>query len=111
MSTHKVIGYFAYKSKLEIFCDGDACIISGSENKMSEYLSKTKEANISDFTIKKTRFFEIMNGLNYGAAYSFDEEAYNRFYPIAKNEGLTINSVDFSKKKSDNIEFVRFQKE
>jgi len=31
MPGHKVIGYFAYFSKQAVFCDGDACIIAGSE--------------------------------------------------------------------------------
>lgn len=76
--------------KLEVFCDEDACIIAGSEKKIREYISKMKEDNISNYTIKKTRFYEIMNGIKYGAAYCFDEEAHNRFYPIAHNEGLEI---------------------
>ena len=110
MVDHKVIGYFAHKSKLEVFCDGDACIIAGSEKKIIEYLSKMKENNLSNFTIKKTRFYEIMNGIMYGAAYCFDEEAYNRFYPLAEKKGLNFGPEEFSKKKSKYLEFIRIQK-
>lgn len=35
----KVIGYFAYKSKTEVICDGDACVISGSEQEMENYIN------------------------------------------------------------------------
>lgn len=110
MSSHKVIGYFAYKTKEEIFCDEDACIIAGSEKKMYEYLTKTKDENVSKFKIKKTRLSEIMNGMEYGGAYSFDEEAYNRFYPLAQEKGIKIGPQNFKINNSDEIEFVRVQK-
>ena len=29
--THKIVGYFAHSKKGYAFCDGDACIISGTE--------------------------------------------------------------------------------
>ena len=64
MFDHKVIGYFAYMSKYEIFCDGDACIIAGSEQKIKRYISKMSRKDISKHTIKKTKFGEIMAGIN-----------------------------------------------
>ena len=74
----KVIGCFSYKSKTEVTCDGDACIISGSEKSMRDYLlSMSKEAHDKSI-IKKTRFGEIIRGLKRGGAYAFDEESYNR---------------------------------
>lgn len=110
MSYHKVVGYFAYISKYEVFCDGDACVIAGSEQKMKGYLSKMSRKDVSKHTIKKTKFGEIMSGINYGAPYCFDEEAYNRFYPLAQKEGLDIGPENFSKKTSTGMHFVKIQK-
>ena len=92
----KVIGYFAYSSPMNVVCDGDACFIAGSDVDLKTYISEggiSKEAN---YTIKKTRFGEIMRGLRLGGAYAFDETAYNRFYPLAKREGLELGPEDFS---------------
>ncbi|MFQ5630217.1 MAG: hypothetical protein ACE5I1_15720 [bacterium] len=98
MSTHTVIGYFAYKSKSEIVCDGDSCVIAGSEKKIRDYISTIEGAKATTHTIKKTRFGEILTGMKAGAPYSFDEEAFNRFYPLAQKEGLEIGPQDFSRK-------------
>jgi len=35
----KVIGYFAFNSPLEVVCEGDAGVISGSEQDMRNYLN------------------------------------------------------------------------
>lgn len=34
----KIIGYFPYATPTEVFCDGDACIIAGSEIDLKRYL-------------------------------------------------------------------------
>ncbi|MBI5417114.1 hypothetical protein HZA55_04095 [Candidatus Poribacteria bacterium] len=90
MSWLKIIGYFAYFSKQSVLCDGDACVIAGSEQKMINYLLMNKQ-EIAKYTIKKTRFEEIMAGINQGAAYCFDEESYNIFYPLARKHGLNMD--------------------
>jgi hypothetical protein len=36
----KVIGYFAYASPIDILCDGDACIIAGSDVDLKNNISK-----------------------------------------------------------------------
>ncbi len=109
MLDSKVIGYFAYFSKQLVFCDGDACIIAGSEEKMREYISKMNSQEVTKYTIKKTRFGEIMAGVNLGAAYCFDEEAYNRFYPFAQKQGLDIGPEHFLKKTPTGMYFARVQ--
>jgi len=110
MAHHKIIGHFAYLSKVEVFCEGDACLIAGSESKMEEYLSKMCEDSLSVHTIKKTRFSEILAGINAGAAYCFDEESYNRFYPLAKQEGLDLGPEDFTDETPNGLHFVRVSK-
>ncbi len=80
----RVIGYFAYTPPMYVVCDGDACIIAGSEAGMKRYIEAMVSGSLKGTRIKKTRFGEILKGLELGAAYAFDEEAYNRFHPLAK---------------------------
>jgi hypothetical protein len=100
----KVVGFFAYASPAEVVCTGEACVISGSERAMRDYL---KEASPRGklHTIKKTRFGEILKGLQMGAAYAFDEDSYNKFYPLAREEGLDVAKADFGAKQQEGFRF------
>jgi hypothetical protein len=51
---------------------------------MQTYLAEIQPEEPSTSKIKKTRFGEIVSGLRLGAVYAFDEEAYQRFYPLAQ---------------------------
>src|SRR5690349_5244994 len=82
----KVIGYFSH-SRGDVFCDGDACIIAGSEESMKTYLQAMHKGNERD-VIRKTRFGEILEGLRRGGAYAFDKESYKRFLTLAKLNGM-----------------------
>ena len=93
----KVIGHFAYSSPQAIVCSGKACVISGSETAMRQYLLEMGAGG--KHTIRKTRFGEIMRGLNLGAAYAFDEESYGRFQPLGKAAGLALATANFSRHK------------
>ena len=101
----KVIGFFAYSGSGEVICDGDACIIAGSEAKMRDYISRMNPGG--RLTIKKTRFGEIKKGLSLGAAYCSDEESYNRFYPLAGKAGIKAGPRDFSGETPTGLHFVR----
>jgi len=92
----KVIGCFAFTSPTEVVCDGDACVIAGSEADLRAYVLELGPAGEINHTLKKTRFGEIMRGMSLGASYAFDEVAYNRFYPLARREGLDLGPEDFS---------------
>lgn len=83
----KVMGYFAYTQERQVFCDGDACIIAGSSEAMKSYLQRTAEG-ADDYTVKKTRLGEVMEGLKLGGAYAFDQESYTRFYELGRINGL-----------------------
>ncbi len=112
MSIHdsKVIGYFAYASRNEVVCtDGAACVITGSQKSMATYIKEIDPNNLKNHTIRKTRFGEIMQGILFGAAYAFDEEAYNRFYPLARDEGLDVQSADFESQKLKGMRFFTVQ--
>ena len=93
----KVIGFFAYSSPQAIVCSGKACIISGSETAIRQYLSEMGAGG--RHTVRKTRFGEIMRGLNLGAAYAFDEESYGRFLPLGKAAGLALAAANFRRHK------------
>jgi hypothetical protein len=93
----KVIGCFAYSSPQAVVCSGKACVISGSEEAMREYLSRMGAGG--PHTVRKTRFGEIMRGLSLGAAYAFDEESYGRFLPLGRAAGLALGDADFSRHK------------
>ena len=86
----KVVGYFAYARDRNVVCEGDSCVIAGSQQAMERYVAELTGAPLRGLTIKKTRFREIMLGLQHGAPYSFDEEAYQRFLPLAQHEGLDL---------------------
>ncbi len=50
-----------------------------------------------------------MTGLRLGAAYCFDEEAYNRFFPLAQMEGLSLGPEDFSDPGPHGVHLLRVQ--
>ena len=93
----RVIGYFAYVSQTLLLCtDVDACIVSGSREAMEGYLSEKAPQGAAKGTIRKTRFGDILRGLNLGAAYAFDRESYGRFRPLALEVGVPVEDVDFA---------------
>ena len=109
---HKIIGYFAYSPTGNVFCDGDACIVAGTEELIHSYqinmILNYKEQDI----VKKTKFGEIMEGLGHGAAYAFDKEAYVRFFPLARQCGLEeLPAPDnfFLQKLTAGMHFIRIQ--
>ena len=109
---HKMVGYFAHSKKGYAFCDGDACIISGTEALMHSYimamLCNDKDKNI----IKKTTFGEIIGGLERGGAYAFDKEAYLKFFSLAKRYGLNDlpePNFFFLERSPTGLHFIRIQ--
>jgi hypothetical protein len=103
-----VVGWFAFAGQ-NALCDRDACVIAGSHEAMRRIVTRMTTPRSPSFTIKKTRFGEIMRGLRLGAAYCFDEEAYNRFFPLAQMEGLSLGPEDFSDPGPGGLHLVRVQ--
>ena len=87
-SGDKVVGYFSYTPSGTVLCDGDACIIAGSESLLQGYLQKLSTTVGERDLIKKTRFSEIVTGLKRGGAYAFDREAYAKFFELGKKNGM-----------------------
>lgn len=108
----KIIGYFAFSSPTEVVCTGnhgDACVISGSVRAMKAFLKEIDPHDKKRHIVKKTRFGEILRGLNLGAAYGFDEESYKKFYPLARKEGLPVERADFDGMKDNDFRFFTVQ--
>ncbi len=76
---------------------------------MKGYLETTTAGSRERTRIKKTRFGEILNGLELGAAYAFDKESYSRFQPLAKKAGVPVSPQDFSGTSPTGMHFVRVQ--
>ena len=86
---HKIIGYFSCSPKGQVFCDGDACVIASTQELMSSYLRSMLSNNTGrQDLVKKTKFGEIIRGLEQGAAYAFDKDAYARFFVLAEKYGI-----------------------
>ena len=92
----KVIGYFAFSSPTSVICEGDACVVAGSEQRMKDYMASATLESPTTNTIKKTRFGEIIKGMKMGGPYAFDDKSYKRFYPLAIKIGLDLKDEDFS---------------
>ena len=108
----KIIGYFSYSKTGSVFCDGDACIIAGTEDSMHLYIKQMISSPKEPDIVKKTKFGEIIMGLKHGGAYAFDKEAYIRFFSIAEKHGLSglpkPNSF-FLESSPTGLHFIRIQ--
>ena len=91
----RVIGYVAFFSATDLLCtDTEACVVSGSSEAMDQYLAELGRRT-ADVSVRKTRFVDILNGLQLGGAYAFDSGSYGRFYPLAREAGLDVRPADF----------------
>ena len=93
----KVLGFIAQRmGTVNLLCEEDSAIVAGSEKKMRGYIESVEnKLGHSAYEIKKARYGHVLKCLKLGAAYSFDEESYSRFYPLAKDEGKKL--VEFGK--------------
>lgn len=94
-SSRILIGYIA-ALQLDVLCDGDACIVIGSKFKFRSHLAGNPQTRDKEYALKKAWFDDILTGIQYGAAYAFDQEAYRLFYPLAQRAGLALKREDFS---------------
>jgi hypothetical protein len=94
-SSRILIGYIA-ALQLDVLCDGDACIVIGSKFKFKSHLASNDQTRDKDYALKKAWFDDILTGIQFGAAYAFDQEAYRLFLPLAQRAGLDLKQEDFS---------------
>jgi hypothetical protein len=65
-------------------------VIAGSHKALTRYISKLIGDNPVNYSIKKTRYSEILQGMRMGGVYAFDNKAYNKFLPLAKADGMPL---------------------
>jgi len=95
-----------------MICDGDACIVAGSPEKMRQIVKRIDGGQGgSQYTIQATGFQHLFQCMNlFGAAYCFDEEAYGRFLEPARRHGMPLTEEDFSDPGPLGMHFVRVQR-
>jgi len=77
---------------------------------MTRYIVKLAGDTLSNFQVKKTRYSEIMKGIQMGGIYSFDQKAFNKFLPLLKAEGKNIAEIKFAddpKPHEDAVRLIR----
>ena len=109
----KVVGYFAVQiGTPNIVCDGDACVIAGSQQALRRYIDRMVGRNLTDYQIRKTRYGEIFQGMRMGGVYTFDSSAYKKFLPLAKADGIPLTEFEFeddSQPHEDAVRLMRVQ--
>jgi len=90
-----VIGFFA-SDAAHLLLDQDACIVTATlaplEKLLREQTHLDSLGQPLDMRIRKIRFGAIMQGLDGGGAYAFDQDAYAVFYPLANQYGYALEA-------------------
>lgn len=100
-----LVGYTA-RQGMNVACDGDACIVAGSHPAMVSILEHHRR-DPGQYLIEKATAPHILQAMELGGAYAFDEEAYGRFLGPAKAAGLPLGEEDFSDPGPTGIHLVR----
>ena len=85
-----MLGFIAHAGTAEVFRYEDACVVAGSRDLLRSYLAANPGLAHASLAISKIRFADVRAGLDTGAAYAFDREAYERFAPLACDAGIDV---------------------
>ncbi len=102
----RVVGFFAHDGPDEVFRFEDACVVAGSRERLRTCLAIHPKLRNASLTLAKIRFADVHAGLDTGAAYAFDEEAFERFAPLARDAGIDVAQT-FPGRDFDAFNFVR----
>ena len=102
----RVLGFFAYAGPEEVFRFDEACVIAGSRERLQACLATHPKLRGASLTLAKIRFADVHAGLDAGAAYALDEEAFDRFAPLARDAGIDIAET-FPDGEPDTFSFVK----
>lgn len=102
----RVLGFFAYASADEVFRFEDACVVTGSRERLRACLATHPKLRHASLALAKIRFGEVHAGLDAGAAYAFDEEAFERFAPLARDADIEVAET-FPAADSSSFSFVK----
>ena len=86
----RVVGFFAHAGPDEVFRFEEACVVAGSLDRLRACLATHPKLRDASLTLAKIRFADVHAGLDAGAAYAFDEEAFERFAPLARAAGIDV---------------------
>jgi len=100
-----IVGWFASEG-LGALCDGDACVIAGSRSVLDKMIARTETR---PWRIRTTTYNEILWGLRQGAAYAFDQKAYEVVLPLAQQDGLPLEEQDLSDPGPTGVHLLRVQ--
>ena len=101
-----MLGFFAHAGPDEVFQFDDACLIAGSRERLRACLATHPRLRNASLALAKIRFADVHAGLESGAAYAFDEEAFERFAPLARDAGIDVAET-FPDRQADTISFVK----
>jgi hypothetical protein len=107
----RVIGFFAFLPPRDVFRHGDACVVAGSEEAMRRYLEFMPAETVGKIQITKSRFGDVKEGMEGGASYAFDQEAYDRFYPLAQKAGIDVQPDEFRTSDDNELHLVKVKLE
>jgi len=102
----RVLGFFAYAGPDEVFRFDEACVIAGSRERLQACLATHPKLRDASLTLAKIRFADVHTGLDEGAAYALDEEAFERFAPLARDAGIDVAET-FPDAEPDTLRFVK----
>ena len=91
----KILGFIAVvPGSINVLCDGDSCVVTGSEKKMKQYIAESAPEPGVGYRITKARYGHVLQAMKMGGTYSFDQESFSRFCPLAREDGIDV--VDFT---------------
>ena len=102
----RVLGFFAHAGPGEVFRFEEACVVAGSRERLRACLATHPKLRDASLTLAKIRFADVRTGLDAGAAYAFDEEAFERFAPFARDAGIDVAEA-FPAGEPDTFSFVK----
>ena len=89
-SGSRVLGVYAHAAPDEVLRFEEACLIAGSRERLRAYLQSRPQLRNVALVISKIRFADVHAGLDAGASYAFDKEAFERFAPLARDAGIDV---------------------
>ena len=104
----RVVGFFAHDGSDEVFRFEEACVVAGSRERLRTCLAIHPKLRNASLTFAKIRFSDVHAGLDNGAAYAFDEEAFERFAPLARDAGIDVAET-FPGRDLDAFNFVKIK--
>lgn len=81
-------------------------MIAGSLEQLRACLATHPKLRDASLTLAKIRFADVHTGLDAGAAYAFDKEAFERFAPLARDVGIDVAET-FPRRDLDAFNFVK----